>query len=472
MTEEKEKWNEALAILKNEIPSETYNTWVLTLVPEKVFNNSLRLLTPFAFTPMTLKMSYDKQITSALTTVYDEHTTFEVIYDEKLAEKYEKEAKKTEKQNPKKDTISSLNYNDKTTEMWSDYHLNTKYTFDNFVVGGYNKFAYGAALAVAQGSDKGRYNPLFIYGGSGLGKTHLMQSIGNYLLRKKNKKVKYVTSEEFLNDLMKNLSEGLEKEAFSKSSKMNKVMSKFRQKYRDTDILLIDDIQFVAGKKRTEEEVFNIFDTLHQAGKRIVLTSDRPPSEIKDLSERLKSRFEWGLTADLGMPDLETRMAILNKLIENDKSLDFKLDVIEFVASIFKNNIRELEGAYNKICAYCSIYEKQPTIDIVKEAINYNDRKKQITTDFIVGKSAEFYGLKKEDLVGISRVANIKNARQAAIYVAREITGDSWKSIGDVLGGKKHSTILYSYNEVAERMKTDSKLREEINTLFNIINQS
>lgn len=466
-----EKWVKVLEILKEEIPGESYNTWVLPLVPSSFEDNKLTLFSPHSFTAVTLKQSYGNIITAALTKIFKEPVNFEIIQDKNLAENFEKAQKKVKKEEQKKTAaeFAESKY-DGLKQMLSDCHLNTKYQFDNFVVGGYNKLAFGAALGVAEG--KGKFNPLFIYGGSGLGKTHLMQAIGNYVLAKRKLKVKYVTTEEFLNDLLENLYHGVEKDTFTKGAEKNKRMTKFRQKYRSVDVLLIDDIQFVAGKARMEEELFNIFDALHQAGRQIVLTSDRVPSEIKGISDRLKTRFEWGLMADIGIPDLETRMAILKQLIDKEGQAGFSLEVIEFLATVYKNNIRELEGAYNKVCAYCSIYGEEPTLEIVKKAINYDSLSKKITIDFVVQKTSEFFGIKSEEIVGSSRVAAIAYARKAAVYAARELTGESWQSIGAALGNRKHSTIMYSYTEVKENMARDNKLCDEINTLFNIINQS
>lgn len=468
-----EKWTQVLAILKEEIPSESYTTWVLPLVPSEFEGNKLTLFSPHSFTAVTLKQSYGTVILKALEKVFKDSVSFEIIQDKVLADNFEKAQKKAKKEEQKKTEVAFVeNKYDGLTQMLSDSHLNTKYRFDNFVVGGFNKFAYGAASGVAEGKVGNKYNPLFIYGGSGLGKTHLMQAIGNYVFTKRKMKVKYVTTEEFLNDLLENLYKGAEKDTFAKGSDKNKRMSKFRQKYRSVDFLLIDDIQFIAGKQRTEEELFNIFDALHSAGKQIVLTSDRMPSEIKGISERLQTRFEWGLMADIGSPDLETRMAILKQLIDNEGQIGFSGEVIEFLASIYKNNIRELEGAYNKVCAFCTIYGEEPTLEVVKKAINYKAVTKKITINLILQKIAEFFGMKEADIIGNSRVASIAYARKIAVYIVRELTSESWQSIGDALGKRKHSTIMYSYKEVKDEIQRDNKLFEEINTLFNIINQS
>lgn len=473
MLDLKNKWKQVLDLLKSreEIPSESYNAWVLPLVPSGIEENKLTLLSPHGFTSVSLNR-YKEPITKALTEVFKEPVTYEIIQDKTLAEFYEKEQKKQKKAERKKaETAFADGKYDHLKQMQSDCNLNTKYTFDNFIVGNANKFAFGAAKGVAEGKMNDKYNPLFIYGGSGLGKTHLLYAIGNYILSKRRLKVRYVTTEYFLNDLLENLYHGVEKDTFSKGAEKNKRMTKFRQKYRDVDVLLIDDIQFVSGKTRTEEELFNIFDALHQAGRQIVLTSDRMPSEIPGISERLKTRFEWGLMVDVGVPDLETRMAIVKQLVEQEGSIGLSLEVIEFLASVYKNNIRELEGGFNKVCAYCALCGEEPTLETVKKAINYDAVQKQVTADTIVAEVAKFYDMKADDIKGSSRVGKVAHARKVAIYVIRELTGNSWQSIGASLGGRKHTTVMYLYNDTKDDAQKDVKLSGEINTLFNIINQ-
>lgn len=468
-----EKWNDVLSILKEEIPDTSFDTWVLPLVPSVYENNKIILLSPYGFTAQTLKLSYSNVISQALLKVFGEPVSFEILQDKNLEEQYKKEQKKEQKkvqQEQQKLNLQTIeNKYDNLKQMLSECNLNTNYQFDNFIVGEYNKLAYGAAYGVAKGQK--RFNPLFIYGGSGLGKTHLMQAIGNYILTKGKGKVRYVTTEEFMNDLLDNLFKDMEKDSFKKGPEKNKRMTKFRQKYRGVDVLLIDDIQFIEGKEKTEIELFNIFNTLYQGGKQIVFTSDRKPADIPGISDRLKTRFECGLMADIGMPDLETRMVILKRWSKQEDNIDLSADVIEFLAKIYKNNIRELQGAYNKVCAYCSTYETEPTLEIVKKAINYNSVAKQITGMKIVEKIADFFGLKAKDICGSSRVGNIAYARKIAVYIIRELTGESWQSIGAVLGGRKYTTMMYSYDEIKKLMLTNDKLSQEINTLFNIINQ-
>lgn len=471
MSSLKEKWSEVLKILKEEMPANNYDNWVPPLVPSSFENNKIILLSPHSFSSFTLKMPHNEEIiTKALSKVFGEAVAFDVVYDQNLEEIYNKQQKKAEKEE-KKQTVSKFAESkyDGLKQMQSDCNLNTKYQFDNFIVGSYNKFAYGAAFAIATGEK--RYNPLFIYGSSGLGKTHLMQAIGNYILLNKKLKVRYVMAEVFLNELINNLSKGYDKPSAARTSEVNKQMKIFREKYRNIDVLLIDDIQQVAGKDRTQIELFNIFNSMHQEGKQIVFTSDRPPSEIPKLAENLKTRFEGGLLADIGMPDLETRMAILKQLESNEKNIKLSMEIIEFLAQIYKNNIRELEGAFNKVCAYCSIYKQEPTISNVKEAINYNAVVKTINGMNIVNEAAKFYGLTADDICGPSRVGKIAYARKITVYLIRELTGESWQSIGNLLGKRKYTTMMHAYEEAEKEREVKKQVSGEINTLFNIINQ-
>ena len=472
MSELHQLWQKTLDVLKTQIPHTSFDMWILSLVPHSFADNKLVLLSPHTFTSETVRLSYDKLFTETISEIAGVPVTYEIIYNEELEEKYKKESKKSGKEEQKKNitTFSESKY-DGLKQMLSDCHLNTKYQFDNFIVGSYNKLAYGAALGVAKGDADKRFNPLFIYGGSGLGKTHLIQAIGNYIFSKRKKRVKYVTTEEFVNDLLENLYHGVEKDTFTKGVEKNKKMTKFRQKYRDVDVLLIDDIQFIAGKSRTEEELFNIFDALYQGGKQIVLTSDRLPSEITGISERLKTRFEWGLMADIGTPDIETRMAIIKQLIIQDGKINIPLDAVEFLASVYKNNIRELEGAFNKVCAYCSIYEEKPSVEIIKKAINYRENVHKITAETILNTVCKFYNIPPDDVKSPSRVANLAKIRKVIIYIVREFLNETWRGIGQILGGRRYSTVMYSYDEIKIDIQTNNELSEEINTLFNIINQ-
>ncbi len=455
-------WDKVLAILEEQIPKSSFVPWVLPLVPHDYNGSQFSVLCGQSLAIQIISKSHQSQITKALAVVLGKEVEFRLIYDEELAKKI----KKISQKNKKEELIANIESKlqpckyDGLKQMQSSYNLNLKYKFENFVVGENNKFAYGASLTVAKEPGK-KYNPLFIYGGSGLGKTHLMQAIGHYVLYNNPElRVKYVKTEEFVNDLVNSLFKG-----FDKSSKMNK----FREKYRNVDILLIDDIQFIEGKERTEMEVFNTFETLHNAGKQIVITSDRLPEDIPLLSDRLKSRFQWGLIADIQVPDIETRMAILNKLAI-DNNVKVPMDVIEFLATIYKNNIRELEGAFNRVSAYSSINETEINIDTVKKIINYKENKKNITIPGIIDVVSQFYNVSSEDVLGACRSQRIAFARQVAIYLAREITQESFPAIGDAFG-KKHTTIMYSYEKVKDEMVVNNSLSQDIAKLINKINQ-
>ncbi len=409
-----------------------------------------------------------KDIAKALSDVCGREIYFKLIYDEDLHKKLEKErqkAKKTEDEEfIKKLENKILPSKYDGLKVVQSCNLNLKYKFDNFVVGASNKFAYAVAVAVAKDPGK-QYNPLFIYGGSGLGKTHLLQAIGHEILFNKPKlKVKYFKAEEFINDLVNSLAKGMDK-----SSDKNKKMNEFRNKYRNADVLLIDDIQLIEGKPRTEEEMYNTFDILHNSGKQIVFTSDRSPDKFENTPDRLKQRFKMGLLADIQVPDLETRMAIITKLAA-DRNITIPVNVIEFLATVYNRNIRELEGAFNTVSAYASINEIPVNIETVKKIIGYNEKKKMVTIDGVIDSTASFYNVSVDDIKSTNRIAKTAYARQIAIYLAKELTGESFPSIGECFN-RKHTTIMYSHQKVKTDIATDRKLASEINELTNIINE-
>ncbi len=317
-------------------------------------------------------------------------------------------------------------------------------------MGSHDKFAHAAAYAVAR--SPGRvHNPLFIYGSSGLGKTHLMQAIGHYILvNHPELKIKYTSTEAFTNDLITSL----------RSDKM----PAFRTKYRQTDVLLMDDIQFIEGKESTQEEIFHTFNTLYEAGKQIVITSDRTPKSIPSLTERLRSRFEWGLLADVQTPDIETRIAILKNKVERE-SLNVPDDVLELIATAYNNNIRELEGGLNRVVAYASINDCPLTLETVKKIVNVNGSGENLTTSKVIETVAEYFSLEASDIKGQSRSKEYSHARQIAIYLIRELTKASFPAIGNALGGRKHTTILYAYEKLKEELQTNKVLSETVNTI-------
>jgi len=333
-------------------------------------------------------------------------------------------------------------------------YLNPKYTFDTFVVGHGNRFAHAAALAVAETPAKA-YNPLFIYGGVGLGKTHLMQAIAHYVIKNNQKaRVLYVTSEKFTNDLINSI--------------QHNTTTDFRKKYRSVDLLMIDDIQFLAGKDRTKEEFFHTFNTLHETSKQIVISSDRPPKEIPTLEERLWSRFEWGLIADIQQPDLETRIAILKKKAELEE-LPVPQDVLTLIASKMISNIRELEGALTRVIAFASLTGEEITTDmadnILKDIISPVQEKSQIDIDLIKKAASEYYSIKIDDMTAKTRTREIATARQVAMYLARTMTSSSLPKIGEAFGGRDHTTVMHSFDKIKEELKSNPEIEEAVDKI-------
>ena len=339
-------------------------------------------------------------------------------------------------------------------------YLNPRYTFDTFVVGANNNLAHAASLAVAE-SPAEIYNPLFIYGGVGLGKTHLMHSIAHYIIEHNpNYKVRYVTSEKFTNELIESIRNA------------DTTPTEFREKYRNIDVLLIDDIQFIIGKERTQEEFFHTFNTLHESKKQIIISSDKPPKDILTLEERLRSRFEWGLTVDIQSPDYETRMAILRKKEELD-GLHIDDEVMRYIASNIKSNIRELEGALTKIVALSRLKKKEVDVVLAEEALKdliSPDNKKAVTLDLIVDIVSEHYNTTSAELYSDNRSRNIAYPRQVAMYLCRKLTGMSLADIGKMMGNRDHSTVLHGCNKVEKDLKNDVSLQNTIDVLIKKIN--
>jgi chromosomal replication initiator protein len=340
-----------------------------------------------------------------------------------------------------------------------EYHeqLNPFFTFENFVVGNSNQFAYAAALAVAQKPGK-NYNPLFIYGSTGLGKTHLMHAIGNYLTRKKNtKKIIYISSEKFVNDLINSIKE--------------KKIEEFRSKYRKLDLILIDDIQFLVGKERTQEELFHTFNDLYLSNKQIVITSDRPPKDLEGIEDRLKSRFQGGLIADVQLPDFETRKAIVKKKLEK-YDIELEEGLIDYLAKNFRDNVRELEGALLKIIAFSDIENiKKVSVDKAKEILkDLVNIEQQIKVEDILEAVLNYFNITKEELFSNSREKRIVYTRQVFTYLLRDILGLSFKSIGNILGGKDHTTIMHSYEKI-NIMLASPKVYNDIYTIKKMLNR-
>ena len=332
--------------------------------------------------------------------------------------------------------------------------LNPKYTFDTFVVGNSNRFAHAACLAVAEAPGRA-YNPLFIYGGVGLGKTHLMQAIGHFVLQHSpSTRVVYAPCEKFTNDLINAIRDDKTVE--------------FRERYRNVDVLLIDDVQFLAQKERTQEEFFHTFNTLHEAGKQIVISSDRPPKEIPTLEDRLRSRFEWGLISDIQAPDLETRIAILKKKAQLEQ-LDMPLEVLAYIANQIRSNIRELEGALTRVAAHCSIHNRPVTVATAAECLKDmipSERPKQVSIYHIQQAVAEFYQIPPDEMKAKKRTRTISYPRQVAMYLCRELTEESLPTIGFAFGGRDHTTVLHACSKIRADMEEDEALAGAIRTII------
>lgn len=436
-----EVWNEALEVLKNEASTVSYTTWFKTLLPIELSDNTIILQTADTFSQGIISQRYSLLIQNAIRQV----TNMEL--DVKITVKNED----PEKTQLPKETAPVI-----TNELSTKNNLNPKYTFETFVIGGSNRLAYTASLAVAEAPSKA-YNPLFLYGGVGLGKTHLMHSIGHYILSQNpNAKILYTSSESFTNDLINAI-----------QIKNNEA---FRNKFRNIDVLLIDDIQFIAGKEATQEEFFHTFNTLHEANKQIIISSDRPPKEIETLEERLISRFEWGLIADIQTPDVETRIAILNKKIELEK-YHIPEDVVVFVASSIKSNIRELEGAINRIIAFSNLKNQPIDMTLAKDALKdfISARPRSITIEYIQEIVSEYYNLKPEDFRSKKRNRTISYPRQIAMYLSRTLTDTSLPKIGDMFGGRDHTTVMHGYDKIYNDINNSLELKKIIELLENRI---
>mgnify|MGYP001030976270 CR=1 FL=1 len=453
-------WEEAKGILKEKIPNSTFEPWVLPITPakenEEYFKKDhLVLKSDQSFGVSFLNQKYLSEIQSAINLVCGENLPVNLIF---VPSNVKKAPKKKEK--PSEHIVLMKEQIDNLKQMQSFCALNLKYTFENFVVGENSLVAYNAAKQVSEAPGQ-KFNPLFISGSVGIGKTHLMQAIGHSILKNfPDLRVKYAKAEEFTNQLV---------ESCLNRQESTQKMKKFRDKYRNVDVLLLDDIQFAEGKKRTEEEIFHTFDALFHSGKQIVFASDRPISSFKNTPDRLKSRYEWGLMVDLLVPDFKTRVEIIEKHAVRS-NFEISKDVAEFLAQTFDNNVRELEGAYNKVSAYASIKGIELTVDAAKEILGLKDGSKKITPDIIIEKCGEYFGVSSKDILSTSRSKEVKNARQTAIYLTREILDMSFPSIGEIFN-KNHTTILYSYEKLKKDLITDRTLQTTVFELEKLVRQ-
>ena len=447
-----EKWNEILKTVKeeHELTDVSFDAWIRPLEVFAVEDNKLYILVPSEQMGLSyISKKYYLPLKVAVAEIIGKEYEIEFLLPDQaknLSFKNKKKSDLPNKINPIKNDNSNLNPN---------------YTFETFVVGNNNRFAQSASLAVAESPGEA-YNPLYIYGGPGLGKTHLMHSIGHFILEQNpNTKVIYITSEEFTNEVIESIRNG------NASS-----MTKFRDKYRTVDVLMIDDIQFIIGKESTQEEFFHTFNALQTQGKQIILTSDKPPKEMETLEERIRSRFEWGLMADIGVPDYETRMAILRKKAESDK-FEIDDDILNYIATNIKSNVRELEGALNKLLAFNNLENIPITMDIAeRELANIitPDKPREITPQLIIEVVSEHFHISVDQMISKNRSRDIAKPRQIAMYLCKNMTSSPLDAIGQLLGGRDHSTIIHGIRSVTDEYESNESTRDLIETIKKKIN--
>jgi len=449
MDEIKNNWTTIKESIRREynLTDISYVTWVEPLKFYNIVNDVISIIIPAEISHMMnyISSKYKSFFQVTITEMFDH------FYDVKFVQ--EKDVEELQEQETAANSPYNINY--------ENSNLNPKYKFDTFVVGGSNKFAHSASLAVAESPGE-TYNPLYLYGGPGLGKTHLMHSIGHFILEQHpDKKVLYVTSEVFTNEVIESIRSG---------NAAN--MTKLREKYRTVDVLMVDDVQFIIGKESTQEEFFHTFNVLHSARKQIILSSDKPPKEIETLDERFRSRFEWGLIADIQPPDYETRMAILRKNAETcDRQIDE--EIIKYIATNIKSNIRELEGAFNKIIASAKLNNVDLTLALAEEALKdviYPNQSRQITPEFIINVVSEHFGVRPEDITSKKRNSEFVQPRQIVMYLCRELTETSYVAIGKLLGKKDHTTIMHGVNKISAELKTNEELKNKVDIIIKKIN--
>ena len=432
-------WQECLDILREKIQPQSFNTW---LKPTKLVDSDdgrLTIIVPNRFVASWLEGNYIDQVNNAVEATFGEKKSIRFIV-------------KNDEFEINKPIV--VKRHEKETNFQAESNLNQRYMFDNFVVGDSNEFAHAASLAVAEAPSGNKFNPLYIYGGVGLGKTHLAQAIGNFVLQtNSNLKVLYVTSEKFTNDFINAIAE-------------HKTAA-FANLYRSIDLLMIDDIQFLSGKEATQVQFFHTFNALHQSSRQIVLTSDRPPQEIYGLEERLLSRFQCGLVTDVQRPDFEMRLAILNKKMKSE-NIEITPEVAGFIAERIQSNIRELEGFLIRIGAYHSLSGKKITCELVNEILGEksSSKPKEFKLDSILDMVAEYFQIPQDQITGKSKTIEVATARQIGMYLARNFTTYSLKTVGKYFGGRDHSTVIHSINKITQTMSHDSLLRFRIDEII------
>ena len=441
-------WQKVIELLQERLNRPTFETWIENATIDRLDTNSITILTPNAFVMNHLQKHYLSLISEVVAEVVGKPLEIHL--------KSPQGANLTYSTEPANFTLDRAKSNS-GRDSFKPNKLNPKYTFYSFVVGSTNRMVHAASLAVAESPGRD-FNPLFLCGGVGLGKTHLMQAIGHYHLEiNPDAKIFYVSTEQFTNDLITAIRNG------------NDSIQAFREHYRTADILLVDDIQFIEGKEYTQEEFFHTFNTLHEAGRQVVLASDRPPQQIPMLQERLSSRFSMGLIADVQVPDLETRMAILQKKVEYE-NVYLPKEAIEYIATQYTSNIRELEGALTRAIAYISLSGLTMTVDNIAAALNPKVEQITASPETILEVSAEILQVSTEDLKSSSRRREISNARHIAMYLMRQHTDLSLPRIGEKFGGKDHTSVMYSCDKIAKLLRTDRQLNQTVSLLSDRIN--
>ena len=443
-------WKECLKIIKENVPFLSYNTWFLPIKPIQIENHSFKIQVPNNFFIEWIDEHYNTLINKTLKQVFGDET--------KLIYTISTEQEQPNIENPNSN-ISITNQEKEKSDVKQrfDSYLNPRYTFENFIKGEGNQLAKAASLAIADNPGETSFNPFFVYGGVGLGKTHLIQAIGNKIESTfNNKKIIYLSADTFTVEFVESI----------QSDKVNE----FSNFYKSMDVLIIDDIQFLIGKEKTQDLFFQIFNTLHQSGKQIILSSDKPPKDLKGLNERLISRFQWGLSADIQPPDLETRIAILRKKSES-YGISFSPEIIEYIATNITSNIRELEGCLIKLLANASLNSKEINFELAKKTVKEiaTDRKINISIEYITKVVCETLNVEENKIRDKNRRKEVAFARQIAMYLSKELTKSSLKTIGLHFGGRDHSTVIHAYNCIDNLIEQDNEVKETIKTIKNKI---
>jgi chromosomal replication initiator protein len=445
----KEIWKECLSIIKDNIPFIAYNTWFLPIKPLSLIGTKLKIQVPNSFFIEWIEEHYNTLISKTINQVIGEGAELVyVIYDD--GELFPPITETIEEDKPKAKT-------EPIPEREFDSYLNPRYSFDNFIKGESNQLARAAAIAIAQNPGATSFNPLFVYGGVGLGKTHLIQAIGNGVLEKfPEKRVIYLSSDIFTVEFVEAI--------------QNNTVNEFSNFYKSMDVLIIDDIQFLIGKEKTQDLFFHIFNTLHQLGKQIVLSSDKPPKDLVGLNERLISRFQWGLTADIQPPDFETRIAILKNKSES-YGIEISNEILEYIAYNITSNIRELEGCLIKLLANSSLNSKEVNLELAKKTVREisTSRETNISIDYITKVVCESFGVEENKVREKNRKKEVVMARQVAMYLSKKLTRSSLKTIGLHFGGRDHSTVIHAFNSIDNLINEDEHLKETVDTIRNKI---